>query len=660
MRKGFIGSIMLQQGKLTPAQLEQAQQIQRQQGGALDEILIGTGMLTEESYQQVLAQVYGLSFMTQSAMMTLPVEGSLLHRIPYRMAMGHLLLPWKQSTLPSCLHIVVQNPPTQDVITQLKELAEVEDVQWSLGTRDHLLDAIRHHYGAHLAIRATQKGKAINIPEEEESSEEVNVYSLRREGFCPGCGAPYDRTQPICQRCGCDPQAPQLDPFLHRVLGGRWQLRRLISQGGMGLIYEANDLKTNDVVAVKMLRTQFRSSPLEVQRFHNEARILQQLEHKNIVRTHEFGYEQSLGFYLVMELMKGEDLFNYLFQVTLPLPVICRLFIQICEGMAYAHHKGFIHRDLKPENIFLIGGIEAMEGVKVCDFGIARLLHGGQRLTQPGIVMGTPEYIAPEQAKNAPLDHRTDIYALSVILYEFLTGQRLFEAENTYAYLLKHVYTEPPPMSMRTRRAIPVELERLVMKGLAKNPKRRIQTMHDYRESLQAILARLEEQEVASAAELPAVGLTPAAKSTPTPQPSELHVPNVPDEVPVSPPTPSVSEAIMEVIEGQLFDLDEIEDTQKQQWSWVGSPSAALASVGAGSPFSMHLEREAAHKEKAEDVWDPASAPTIPEPLPGLLTTHVTLDHPAVLMAKPNEAMWLLLGGALLALVGLARLFGLF
>lgn len=591
MKKGFIGSLMVQHGYLRPEQLARAQQIQKRQGGQLDEILIGTGMLSESEYQQCLARLYGLSYYSLEALLSAPMSSSLLAKVSYRTAMTHLLLPLRMTDSPVQLHVVAQAPLKRDVKLGLMRQTGADEVVVALGTREHLLDAIRYHYGAHMAVRATQRSRQVQassldssaeLPLDASSSdslEDISVFSLHREGFCPSCGVPYQVGATTCGRCGRSEEQARLDPYIGRVLGQRWKIMRLVSQGGMGLIYQARDLEQPRDVAVKLLRNQFRTSDVEIQRFQNEAKILQHLQHHNIVETFEFGHESPLGFYLVMELLHGQDLYEYQFRMTLPLSLLCSIFCQVCDGMSHAHQKGIIHRDLKPENIFLVGGIEKFEGVRVFDFGIAKLMEGQQRLTQPGIVMGTPEYIAPEQAQNRGVDHRTDVYALSVIFYEFLAGERLFDADNAFAYLMKHVYAKPQPLSERCRRDIPAALEELIMRGLSKEPEDRIQSMEEYKEALLCIQAELE-----------------------------LAVPSV--------PAIDVCEPVM--CEQEAIPTQPITTRPSMSLSVVQGAVLPPVSTIPPSPFARSLHMKA-------DEFDPAAAPTQPEPLPGPLFDHVTI-----------------------------------
>lgn len=640
MKKGLIGTWLVQHGLLTQEDLERAQAIQKEKGGSLDEILIGTGVLSESSYQKCLASVYGLSFFSKEQLFFRTISPSLLLQISYRVAMRHLLLPIELSKDGNRLLLAAQAPLKKEVQLELMQLSGATHLSICLSSREHLLDAIRKQYGAHLVQRSSQKIASLSIHPEEskprKDSFEINPFALHREGFCPSCGVPYVGNSLSCGQCGRTEAEAALDPYIDRTLDGRWKLTRLLSQGGMGLIYQATDLHTSAQVAVKVLRNQFRSSPLEIERFHNEAQILRSLHHPKIVDTFAFGYEESLGFYLVMELLEGKDLYEYQFRLVLPISVLFSIFIEVCEGMEYAHSQGIIHRDLKPENIFLLGGIEDFKGVKVFDFGIARLVHGQRRLTQPGVVMGTPEYIAPEQAQNGPIDHRTDVYALSVIFYEFLTGRRLFEAENAFSYLMKHVYAPPTPMHLACRRTIPRELEQLVMQGLAKDPNQRIASMRAYKEALVHLRAKWNAQEAQK--DWICAGMVQPAIS------------------------PEFEAADTEV-DRVVVDADDLPIVPPHSGSFLSPIEAAIEDSMAAFPVHLHsvAQEQAIHPLQLQGMEpDPASAPTEPEVFPDVFFEHKTMSlQPAhVLWVSEHESthpllLWMLVVlGVFLSMLG--------
>jgi len=278
------------------------------------------------------------------------------------------------------------------------------------------------------------------------------------------------------------------DPLIGRLVGGQWRMERRFAEGGMGVIYEAAHHQRMQRVAVKILQTVLRMDSLHIDRFYHEARILQRLRHPNIVSVYEFGFEDDLGFYLVMELLHGcgLDVYLQLYQGQMPLDVLCHIFVQICEGMHYAHEEGVLHRDLKPENIFILQPVQGFERLKILDFGVGKIVQDKvNAITQHGKTVGTPRYISPEQAVGTPLDRRTDIYSLAVILFEILTGGPLFKADNPAEYMSQHVFTDPPFLSeVAGIGTYPQGIEELLADCLSKHPEHRPETMLVFRDRL--------------------------------------------------------------------------------------------------------------------------------------------------------------------------------
>jgi serine/threonine protein kinase len=278
------------------------------------------------------------------------------------------------------------------------------------------------------------------------------------------------------------------------LVGGRWKMERRVAEGGMGVVYEATHHEHGQRVAVKILQTVLRMDSLHIDRFYHEARILQRLRHPSIVSVFEFGFEESMGFYLVMELLQGCGLDQYaqIHQGHLSIEHLCHIFVQICEGMHYAHEDGVLHRDLKPENIFVLQPVEEWERVKILDFGVGKILEDKlNSITQKGKTVGTPRYISPEQAVGMPIDRRTDVYSLAVILFEILTGGPVFKASNPAEYMQHHVFTDPPFLSEVVGIGrYPQGLEDLLSTALAKHPDSRPPDMMVFKEMfVQSLLA---------------------------------------------------------------------------------------------------------------------------------------------------------------------------
>ncbi|MGF1469063.1 MAG: serine/threonine protein kinase [Sandaracinaceae bacterium] len=312
------------------------------------------------------------------------------------------------------------------------------------------------------------------------------------EIFCPNDGA---RLESHSTRMEARASVPS-DPLLGTVLQERYAILRKIGEGGMGLVYEAEHVAIEKRVALKVLRDDFSSRPEVVERFKQEAKSASRIGNEHIVDISDFGTTPSGASYFVMELLHGEDLANVLERdMTLPLSRAADILLQCCRALGAAHSKGIVHRDMKPENIFLTEREGRRDFVKIVDFGIAKMSDietpgaPGRKLTKTGMIFGTPEYMSPEQAAGKSLDHRVDIYALSVILYEMLTGRVPFVGDTFMGILTQHMFEEPPALhEVNPRIAVPDAVEHFIYRGLAKEPADRFPNCEEMARALQDAL----------------------------------------------------------------------------------------------------------------------------------------------------------------------------
>ena len=271
------------------------------------------------------------------------------------------------------------------------------------------------------------------------------------------------------------------------VLAGRYELEELVGTGGMSSVFRAHDRLLDRKVALKILHPQYSSDGDYVERFRREARAVATLSHPNIVTVIDRGDHEGRQF-IVFEYVDGENL-KRLIERRGPAPVATalELAMQIARALSFAHQHGLVHRDVKPQNVLLNGDGRA----KVTDFGIARSLDVQRGMTQTGTVLGTSDYIAPEQAQGQRVDEHTDVYSLGVVLYELLTTEVPFPGENFVAVAMRHI-NEPPP-SVRARRPdVSPRVEAAVQKAMAKRPEDRFPTMADFCRELEACLDELQ------------------------------------------------------------------------------------------------------------------------------------------------------------------------
>ncbi len=326
--------------------------------------------------------------------------------------------------------------------------------------------------------------------------------TLRDGKQCPDCSARFGIDAKFCPFDGSALRAitfrAGVDPLVGVVVDGRYEVVAHIGAGGMGTVYKVRHVSIDRLFALKSLRPEHADDRELIERFEREARAAARARHPNIVEIMDFGRLPTGAPYYVMELLHGVDLHAHQKDhKRLSASDVVSIAKAVGDALAAAHGAGVVHRDLKPENIFLCGKLRPLDDVRVVDFGAAKIM-GGSKLTRPGIVFGTPYYMAPEQANGLRTDHRVDVYALGVVMYEMLTGTVPFDGESYLAIIAKHIGQDPQPPSQRAPDAdIPPALEAVVLKALAKRAEDRFAHMD-------ALLAALDEAVPDSLPELPA------------------------------------------------------------------------------------------------------------------------------------------------------------
>jgi serine/threonine-protein kinase len=318
----------------------------------------------------------------------------------------------------------------------------------------------------------------------------VTIEEPERNACKPHAGKP----DPTCLRCGILRGVAEAlrasrgpDPFLDRTIGSGYVVRRLIGQGGMGSVYEAEQTSLERRVAIKFLKPHLLRDELSTRRFYNEARAASRLNHPNSVAVFDFGATDDGVPFIVMEHLNGADLAELLVAEGAFEPErVCRIARAVLAALCEAHALGICHRDLKPENVILLPRHDGTESVKVVDFGLAKLAVDA-RLTEPNTVLGTPMYMAPEQFIGRELDGRADLYSLGVLMYELLTGRLPFDSDNAFGFAHQHL-TAPPP-DPRAFAAIEDGLVEVVLTAMAKKPPDRFATAQAMAQAIEDLAA---------------------------------------------------------------------------------------------------------------------------------------------------------------------------
>jgi serine/threonine-protein kinase len=280
-----------------------------------------------------------------------------------------------------------------------------------------------------------------------------------------------------------------VDPLVGQTIDGRYLVEGVLGEGGMGVVYRARHTGIDRKVALKVLRSEFANDREILERFVLEAKTASALGNPHIVDILDFGRLPDGSTYFAMEHLEGISLTEAINQRLTP-ERIAKIALQVCDGLGAAHAKNIVHRDLKPDNIFILqrgGG----DFVKLLDFGIAKVsTDSTQKLTRAGAVFGTPHYMSPEQAAGTTVDHRADIYALGVILYEMASGKLPFDSDNFMGILTQHMYKAPIPIRALVNNSdCPPGLEAIVQKCLEKLPGSRYQSVNELADDVRLLLA---------------------------------------------------------------------------------------------------------------------------------------------------------------------------
>jgi eukaryotic-like serine/threonine-protein kinase len=318
---------------------------------------------------------------------------------------------------------------------------------------------------------------------------------------CESCGHENLEGARFCASCGVALQTENPgEGWVGRIIGGRFRITRILGEGGMGVVYAGEQQMGSTVrkVAIKTLHQHLSRDPAILARFHRECGTVAQLEHPNTIKVYDFGATDDGTLYIAMEFVEGRSLDKVLEQEGPLSPRrVVDILKQVAGALDEAHDQGIVHRDLKPENIVLGERLGNPDFVKVLDFGIAARRESAdrakeQKLTQQGMVLGTPPYMSPEQFIGQELDRRSDIYSLGVMTYEMLTGRLPFRADTAWQWATEHITAQPAPIDQTTVGAgIPARMRDVVMRSLGKRPEERPSTAGEFVRELESSIANI-------------------------------------------------------------------------------------------------------------------------------------------------------------------------
>ncbi|HVZ88501.1 MAG TPA: protein kinase [Polyangia bacterium] len=423
---------------------------------------------------------------------------------------------------------LAQTSPATDATRVSKFLSELydEDIAAERAEREQLIVKAREWYTSKFA--AADSSSAKTAPETAGAAADDRSERPQRETVLSipvRADRARDRRLTVpdepaaAEESSADP--PGSTSVVGSVVGGRYYVRRLCGEGGMGRVFEAEHIDIGRRVALKILHPAYSQTPDLVERLRREARAASKISHPNVVDVTDSGTTPDGAFFFVMEYLEGIELGELIYREgKLDVPRALYIVAQICRALQAAHEANVIHRDLKPENVLILTRDGQRDFVKVLDFGIAKSGTDGdlenerdtngdlrRRLTSPGMTMGTPEYMAPEQAAGRPADPRSDVYAVGGLLYEMLSGKAPYEGSNFMEILHKKATTMPASLA-GVRDDVPAELEAIIMRAMAKEPDDRPRSMDELGRELTTLATSL----------FPGFGYAPAIESEKVPQ----------------------------------------------------------------------------------------------------------------------------------------------
>jgi len=436
-------------------------------------------------------------------------------------------------------------------------------------------------------------------------------------------------------------------PFVVGEQVGPYRIIEQLGQGGMSTVYKAYHAALDRYVALKVLHPMFKGDRGFLERFQREARIVARLEHPHIVPVYDYSEHEEIP-YLVMRYVEGGTLKALLNeQGALPLGRIVEILRPVCDALEYAHGQGVLHRDIKPSNVLL-----SQEGkVFVTDYGLAKMVESGDSSISQDRMIGTPQYISPEQAKGEPVDARTDLYSLGVVLFEMVTGRVPYMADTPFAIVHDHIFT-PLPLPSQVHPAVPQPVEQVILKALAKAPSDRYQRAGDLFRALEAAAHSLGVLPLAVGPGPAAAGAAepPSTVSFPVAAPAGPAAPAAPP--PASPsPLSELASAVGAAVSAGMAEVRP--DLEQARAEIAAGVSEVREKMGAGlSEAARSIRASLAGTPPPPGSVEPAAAPA---PAPAAPPPAPAAPVPAARKKGERWPMWLGIGLGIVLVLLLAR-----
>ncbi len=352
---------------------------------------------------------------------------------------------------------------------------------------ERLIRGFTRHLGSTLELRRMRRDLAEAGERRRASADEMLERGVDLLKVCRRCGRCYDQKVEVCEADQTILDPPLLFPY--RV-AGRYRLRYKVAEGAMGIVFRAYDERLEREVAVKVIKAEIFNQKAMRDRFEREARAVARIDHPGVVAVFDYGEIEDGSLYIVMEWLRGIDLARVLQLHGAGRPRdVAVLLRQAAAGLAAAHARQLVHRDIKPANIFLTPAPDGFR-VKILDFGVAKEMSRDAKVTQTGMIVGTPRFMSPEQLLSKPIDARSDIYSLAAVVFQALTGERLVRAEDFAQVLVEVVNQEPPKVSAILAQA-PREIDRLFARALAKDAEQRPANVEEWAVELAEVIDKL-------------------------------------------------------------------------------------------------------------------------------------------------------------------------